>query len=61
MTRAPQALALLVLSACTMAMPSAEAGCRVYGEQRRDMPRLGTDAVSGWVAVTDSAMSGACR
>lgn len=60
MTRAPQVFAVLVLSACTMAVPSADAGCRIYGEQRRDMPPLGTDAVSRWAAITDSAMTGAC-
>jgi hypothetical protein len=54
------ALLCFALSAC-VAPTSPDAGCRAYGEQRVYMPPLGSDAVSEWVATTDSAMTGACR
>jgi hypothetical protein len=47
----------LLLAACVQP----EAGCVTYSIQRPSMPALGDDAVSGWVAKTDSAMTGACR
>lgn len=53
-----KAAALLVaLAGCV----SPEAGCSAYALQRPDMPPLGQDQVSEWVAVTDSAMTRACR
>ena len=52
--------ALLLLGACMMPAPSTDAGCRTYREQRRDMPDLLGDPLSRWVAITDSAMTGAC-
>lgn len=59
--RVAQFCPVLALGLCTMTAPSPDAGCRTYGEQRRDMPTLGLDDVSRWVAVTDNAMTGACR
>lgn len=56
-----KALALiLALSGCTVA--SLDAGCATYGARRVDMPRpVGTGPLADWVAVTDAAMTGACR
>ncbi len=52
---------LLVAQSCTTTVV-ADAGCAVYGAQRAQMPRpLGEGALAVWVAVTDSAMTGACR
>lgn len=49
--------ASLLLAGCVQ---SGE-GCQTYGMQRASMPPLGTDAVSVWVATTDTAMTRACR
>ena len=51
-------VSLLALAACT---PATDAGCATYGLQRPVMPPLPDDALGAWVAVTDSAMTGACR
>lgn len=54
--------AFLILTACAGATVIAiDAGCDRYGELRTDMPTLGDDAVSQWVAVLDSAMTKTCR
>jgi hypothetical protein len=55
------ALLCALLGGCVSAPVSGDAGCRTYGFQRASMPTLGADAVSEWVAVMDSAMTGACR
>ena len=49
---------LLALGMCA---PVMSAGCLTYGSQRQSMPPLGTDVVSEWVAVTDTALTEACR
>lgn len=49
---------LLALMACT---PAGDAGCATYGLRRPSMPDLPADPLGEWVAVTDSAMTGACR
>lgn len=54
------ALLFLALTACAAALPEGK-GCATYSIQRADMPALSDDAVSRWVAVMDSAMTGACR
>jgi ABC-type uncharacterized transport system auxiliary subunit len=38
-----------------------DAGCATYGLQRPSMPPLSNDAAGRWVAVLDTAMTGACR
>ena len=53
-------VAFMILTACAGAI-ALDAGCDRYGELRADMPRLGDDALSRWVAVLDSGMTGACR
>lgn len=53
-------IAFLALTACAGAI-AIGAGCQTYGNLRLSMPELGTDPVSEWVAVLDSAMTGACR
>lgn len=50
---------LLAVTACTGAL-AVGAGCLTYKKHRSDMPTLGTDPLSEWVAVVDNAMSGAC-
>lgn len=51
------ALALLLVACATP-----EAGCAVYAVQRIEMPRpLPDNGLGAWVAVTDAAMTGACR
>lgn len=49
-------MAVLILAAC---MPGD--GCTTYGIQRASMPPLGMAPIDNWVAVTDTAMSEACR
>jgi len=49
---------LLALTACT---PTGDAGCVAYAMQRPSMPPLSDDALGAWVAVTDTALTGACR
>lgn len=51
----------LILSACAGATVIVDVGCNAYGEARADMPALGTDPVSQWVAKLDTAMTRACR
>ena len=52
-------LAALLLSGCVSVGGS---GCLTYGAQRQDMPRpLPADDLGRWVAVTDTAMTKACR
>lgn len=50
--------AFLLLSACTA---TTNGPCLTYGIQRADMPPLDRSEVSEWVAVTDTAMTWACR
>lgn len=51
---------LLAVSGCTTT--ASDAGCLTYGSQRSAMPRpLGEGPLPQWVAVTDAAMTGACR
>ena len=50
----------LVLTACAAAVV-VDVGCNAYADLRVDMPPLGDDAVSVWVAKLDGAMTGACR
>ena len=54
----PRFIACFILGACA---PAISAGCLTYEAQRSPMPPLGTDAVSEWVAVTDTALTEACR
>lgn len=50
----------MIVAACPSTVV-ADAGC-TYGVQRAQMPRpLGEGALASWVAVTDSAMTEACR
>ncbi|MFE3838586.1 hypothetical protein [Pseudogemmobacter sonorensis] len=49
----------LALAGC---VTTTDAGCVVYGAQRVSMPRPVPEGDLGrWVAVTDAAMTGACR
>jgi hypothetical protein len=50
-------LAILVLAGC---IPQGE-GCATYGQQRPSMPELSDDPLGAWVAVTDTAMTRACK
>lgn len=50
-------MAILALSGCV----TPDAGCTVYAVQRPSMPDLPDDALGAWVAVTDTAMTRACR
>lgn len=51
----------MIVASCTPTVV-ADAGCATYGAQRAQMPRpLGEGPLASWVAVTDSAMTGACR
>lgn len=36
-------------------------GCQTYALQRAEMPPLPETELGAWVAVTDTAMTGACR
>lgn len=47
----------LILTACAAATVVVDVGCNAYADARADMPALGDDAVSAWVAKLDSAMS----
>jgi len=47
----------LILTACAAATVVVDVGCDAYADARVDMPALGDDAVSAWVAKLDSAMS----
>lgn len=38
-----------------------DAGCSTYGLQRADMPPLPETELGAWVAVTDTAMTRACK
>lgn len=38
-----------------------DAGCSTYGLQRPEMPPLPETELGAWVAVTDTAMTRACR
>ena len=52
---------VLALSGC-VATTSSDKGCDAYGRQRVDMPRpLDTSPLAAWVAVTDRALTAACR
>jgi hypothetical protein len=53
-------LLFLVLTACAAAVVI-DAGCDRYSELRLTVPPLGTDPVSAWVAILDSAMTRTCR
>jgi hypothetical protein len=53
-------LAFLILTACA-GVVVLDAGCARYGEVRADIPPLGDDDVSRWVAVLDKAMTETCR
>jgi hypothetical protein len=50
----------LALTACAAAVV-VDRGCAAYGDLRTDMPALGDDPVSAWVAKLDSAMTRVCR
>jgi hypothetical protein len=55
-------LATAVLTACTAPAVSPDAGCAAYGEARTAMPRpLGAGPLAEYIAVTDAAMTAACR
>jgi hypothetical protein len=59
--RGAAALIVLALAACAPEIPSG-AGCQIYGAERSHMPRpLPDNALGVWIAVTDAAMTGACR
>lgn len=58
MTRLGASLALVALAGC---VASGDGGCVTYGIQRADMPPLPDDVLGAWVAVTDTAMTRACR
>lgn len=47
----------LILTACAAVTVVVDVGCNAYADARVDMPPLGDDAVSAWVAKLDSAMS----
>jgi hypothetical protein len=51
-------IAFIAVSACT---PATDAGCTVYGAQRANMPYLPETTLGDWVAITDTAMTRACR
>lgn len=51
-------LLLLALAGCVQ--PANDEGCLAYGSQRATMPPLGMSPLDEWVAVLDSAMTGAC-
>lgn len=52
----------LALAACTVPAVSPDAGCATYGEVRTAMPRpLGTGPLAEFIAVTDAAMTAACK
>lgn len=57
MTRAM--ILCLVLAGC-VGQPATNGACLAYGAQRATMPPLGTEALDEWVAVLDTAMTGAC-
>lgn len=48
--------ASLLLAGCV-----GDAGCVTYGIQRPSMPDLPEDDLGKWAAVTDTAMTRACR
>lgn len=50
----------LAVTACAAAVV-VDSGCAAYGDARATMPPLGDDALSAWVAMTDSAMTRVCR
>ena len=50
----------LVLTACAGAVV-VNTGCQAYGDMRTDMPALGDDPVSAWVARLDTVMTRVCR
>lgn len=56
--RAGSLMLILMLAGC---VASPDAGCTTYGMQRPSMPDLPDDPLGAWVAVTDTAMTGACR
>ena len=51
------ALVALALAGCVQP----DAGCSTYGLQRADIPPLPETDLGAWVAVTDTAMTRACR
>lgn len=51
------AIAMLALAGCV----NPDAGCSTYGLQRGEMPPLPNDDLGAWVAVTDAAMTRACK
>ena len=57
MTRVLAIVAIMVLSGCV----TQGEGCATYAMQRPSMPDLPDDALGAWVAVTDTAMTRACR
>lgn len=48
---------LILMSGCKTTMVG---GCSAYAEARLDMPRLGVDDLSYWVADLDDRMTGVC-
>lgn len=52
--------AVLVALALAGCVP-AGSGCTTYSLQRADMPPLPETDLGAWVAVTDTAMTRACR
>lgn len=55
-----KALAIVAILAISGCVTTGE-GCSTYGLQRPSMPDLPDDALGAWVAVTDGAMTRACR
>ncbi len=59
-TKARAVALFLVLTACAGAIV-VDVGCNAYAEARSTMPTLGKDALSAWVAMTDTSMRRVCR
>lgn len=51
----------LILTACGAATVVVNTGCDAYADLRVDMPALGDDPVSAWVAKLDTVMTKVCR
>lgn len=60
MMRAGEVVAILAILATSGCVTQGE-GCATYGQQRPSMPPLADDALGAWVAVTDTAMTRACK
>ena len=54
-------ISLIALCTALAGCVTPEAGCVTYGLQRATMPPLPDDPLGRWQAVTDSAMTKACR